>query len=205
VLGKTPVIDSRLVYSKGYFFMATPQQQQQLIALTTMMFDAPPGATYLAQLEEQFDSGQSLQEIAVGLTSTPLFNSQFTGLETDKEKIDLVLSAVGVDESSSVYEEAYSFFEGSLAAGTPPGAALEEAAIFLTQTDDEDFQQAANTFRNKVEAGVKHTIELGLSSENLDELKTVVERGNGRPANRDPERAGVGRAGAARARRRATA
>lgn len=155
--------------------MATPAQQQQLIALTTMMFNAPPGAKYLAELEAQLDSGQSLQQIAVGLANTPQFNSQFTVTQTDKEKIDLVLSAVGVDESSPVYEQAYSFFEDSLANGTPPGAALEEAAIFLTQTTDEAYQQAAATFRNKIEAGVKHTIELGLTSENLDELKGAVE------------------------------
>lgn len=155
--------------------MATPQEQQQLVALTTMMFDAPPGAAYLAELEAQLDSGQSLEEVAIGLSNTPLFNSQFAGLETDKEKIDTVLSAAGINETSSAYEQAFGFFESSLAAGTPPGAALEEAAGFLSETEDETFQQPANTFRNKVDAGVKHTVELGLSSQDLDELKTVVQ------------------------------
>lgn len=155
--------------------MATPQQQQELIALTTMMFNAPPGATYLAQLEAQLDAGQSLEQIAVGLSQTPLFNSQFSDLDTDKEKIDLVLSAVGIDENSPAYAEAFGFFETSLASGVSPGAALQEAASFLNTTQDENFSQAATTFRNKVDVGVKHTIELGLTSENLNELKTVVE------------------------------
>ena len=154
--------------------MATAQQQD-IIALTTTMFDAPPGATFLTQMEEQLDSGQSLQEVAAGLATTPFFNSQFSGLDSVKEKIDLVLSFVGLDEQSSAYDEAFDFFETSIADGVDPGVALAEASSFLSTTENEDFAQAAATFRNKVDVGVNHTIDLGFSSDSLDELKSVVE------------------------------
>ena len=155
--------------------MATAEQKQQLVALTTMMFNAPPGATFLAEFEGYLDQGLSLEQIAINLANTDAFNAQFSGMTTDKEKIDLVLSAAGIDESSDAYAEAYTHFEQSLANGVSPGALLQGAAEFLTTTEDESFSAPSATFRNKVEAGVKHSIELGLSSENLDELKSAVE------------------------------
>ena len=155
--------------------MATAQHQQDIIALTTMMFDAPPGATYLAQLEEQIDDGQSLQEVAAGLANTPLFKSQFSGLDSDKEKIDQVLSFVGLNEQSSAYGEAFGFFQNSIANGVDPGVVLANASSFLSITEDENFARPAQTLRNKVEVGVKHTVDLGLSSDNFDELMNTFE------------------------------
>ena len=153
--------------------MATPEQQQ-IIALTTMMFNAPPGATFLAEFEGYLNQGLSLEQVAINLANTDTFNAQFEGMTTDKEKIDLILSAVGIDEQGEAYEEAFSFFQESLDNGIPPGLALQEAANFLSTTEDESFSQSSAMFRNKVETGVIHSVELGLSSENLEELKTAI-------------------------------
>jgi len=153
----------------------TAAQQEQLIALTTLMFDAPPGATYLAELEGYLEQGMSLADIAVGLSQTPLFNSQFSGMTSDKAKIDLVLSAVGIDEQSDAYEEAFNHFQVSLDNGVPPGLALQQASSFLSSTTDETFTSAAAVFKNKVATGVTHSVELGLSSEKLADLKEAIK------------------------------
>lgn len=54
--------------------MATAEQKQQLVALTTMMFNAPPGATFLAEFEGYLDQGLSLEQVAINLSNTDAFN-----------------------------------------------------------------------------------------------------------------------------------
>ena len=154
--------------------MATPQQQKELIALTTMMFNAPPGAEYLAEYEGYLDQGLSIAQVAVNLAATDTFNSQFAGMNSDDAKINMVLEWFGIDTDSLAYQESFNFFTESLAAGRNPGEVLADAAEFLATTEDETFSEASATFRNKVETGVKHSIELGLPSGNLDVLKNAI-------------------------------
>lgn len=155
--------------------MATPQEQQQLIALTTMMFNAPPGAEYLAELEAQFDGGASIGEIAAGLATTQQFNAQFAGMTGDTARINQVLSFVGIGEESPAYQEAFDFFQNGLNSGTNPGALQADAASFLNDTEDDDFSTAASIFKNKIDVGFTHSVTLGLGGTDITGLKQAVE------------------------------
>ena len=154
--------------------MATRQQQEQLIALTTAMFDAPPGADFLAEFESYLDQGLSIEQVAANLAATDAFNAQFSGMDNDDAKINMVLEGFGIGSESPAYQEAFNFFNESLAAGRNPGEVLLDAANFLSTTEDETFSTASATFKNKVETGITHSIELGLPSEDLAELKSVL-------------------------------
>jgi len=161
---------------------APTSEQQQLIALTTMIFNAPPGAAFLTELEGYLEQGLSLEQVAINLANTDIFNAQFAGIVTDKEKIDLVLSFVGIDEASDAYEEAFKHFQDSLDAGISPGLALQQAANFLSTTEDEAFGDSATIFKNKVDVGFAHSVTLGLNSTDLDELKEAVSNVTQDPA-----------------------
>lgn len=154
--------------------MATAEQKQQLVALTTAMFDAPPGAEFLAEFEGYLDQGLSIEQVAANLAATEAFNAQFSGMDSDDAKINMVLEGFGIDTDSPAYQEAFNFFTESLAAGRNPGEILSDAANFLSTTEDETFSEASATFKNKVETGVKHSIELGLPSQDLAELKSAL-------------------------------
>lgn len=154
--------------------MATAEQKQQLVALTTAMFDAPPGAEFLAEFEGYLDQGLSIEQIAANLAATDAFNSQFEGMDGDDAKINMVLEGFGIDTGSPAYQEAFNFFTESLAAGRNPGEVLSDAANFLNTTEDESFSEASATFKNKVQTGVTHSIELGLPSQDLTELKSAL-------------------------------
>lgn len=154
--------------------MATPEQQQQLIALTIMMFNAPPGATFLAEFEGYLDQGLSIEQVAINLANTDAFNAQFAGMDGDAAKINQVLSAVGIEESSDAYEKAFKYFKDSLDAGVAPGLALHQAANFLNTTEDEAFAIAAAIFKNKIDVGFAHSVALGMSSTNISALKEIM-------------------------------
>lgn len=163
--------------------MATPEQQQQLVALTTMMFNAPPGATFLAEFEGYLDQGLSLEQIAINLADTDTFNAQFEGVEGDTPKVNQVLGFVGIDETSPAYQEAFSFFQNGLSSGVNPGALLASAANFLNTTEDEAFSTAAATFKNKVEVGFTHSVTLGLDDTDLAGLQQAVANVTANPAS----------------------
>ncbi|MCG7602275.1 hypothetical protein MHM84_21305 [Halomonas sp. McH1-25] len=152
----------------------TPQQQEHLVALTTAMFNAPPGAEFLAEFEGYLEQGQSIEQIAANLAATEAFNSQFEGMTSTAEKIDKVLEGLSITQDSPTYAEAFAFFDNNLAAGRNPWELLVEAGEFFYNTDDPKFANAADTFLNKVEAGVYHSATLGLPSGSLDELQQSI-------------------------------
>lgn len=153
--------------------MATIQQQRELIALTALMFDAPPGAEYLEELSQLIDNGLSLNDIANELINSPLFNGQFSSSETERAKINHILENVGVSVNSPVYEEAYQFFADGLASGRSAAEMLVEAGEFLAATNDPRYAEAKATFVNKIEVGFFHSVTAERSSDSLDELQGV--------------------------------
>lgn len=163
----------------------TPQQQRELIALTTLMFDAPPGTQYLAELSELVESGLSLEDVANELFNSPLFNSQFATSETERAKINHILENVGVSVNSPVYEEAYQFFADGLANGRSAAEMLVEAGEFLAATNDPRYAEAKATFVNKIEVGFFHSVTVERSSDSLDELQGVYAGVTSDPATID--------------------
>lgn len=158
------------------------QQREHLVALTTALFDAPPGADFLREFEGYLEGGMSLGQLALSLTSTPVFAHQYAGLSTTEEKVDKALATLGVEPHGEAYEAASEFFAESLAAGREPAALLVEAAEFLYGTDDPVFSDAAATFLNKVEVGVYHSVEKGVPSGSLEELQAVYDGVTSDPA-----------------------
>lgn len=152
----------------------TAEVRDALIRIYVAMFNESPGAANLAEMVEQFSAGQSLTDIAKSLSETMLLSSQFSSLESDGEKIDLVLSTLGIDAESDAYEKAFDFFQSGLDGGIAPGDLLQEAGYFLSTTEEESFIKAAAIFRNKVEVSIFHSVELGLSSDNPEELQAVI-------------------------------
>ncbi len=152
----------------------TAHQQESLVALTTVMFNAPPGAEFLAEFEGYLEQGQSLSQIAVNLAATEAFNAQFAGMQGNDAKIDKVLLGLGIDQDSAAYQEAFTFFDSNLAAARNAGEILVEAGEFLYSTDDATFAKAASTFHNKIDAGVYHSVTLGLESSSVEQLQQAI-------------------------------
>lgn len=163
----------------------TAQQREHLVALTIVMFNAPPGADYLADFESDLEQGLSLEQLAMNLAATETFNAQFSGLPNTEAAIDQVLGNLGIGPDSSVYPSAFTFFATGLAAGRNPGLLLLEAGEFLYNTDDPEYAQVAAAFKNKIEVGMHHSVDLQLPSGNLEALQAVVADVTDEPASVD--------------------
>ncbi len=149
--------------------MAIQVNNSNIVALTTVMFNAAPGANNL----DAFDNYGSLEQLAGDLAATDTFNNQFDGLETQEEKINLVLTQnLGLEQGSDAYQEAMSFFNARLDAGASAGEVLIEAGNYLLGDNvSENFQPAAQLLKNKIEVGTYYSQDH--SADSLDELQSV--------------------------------
>lgn len=154
--------------------MAIQVTNSNVVALTTVMFNAAPGANNLAEFSSDYYQNAGLETLAGNLATTDLFNDQFSGLETRDEKVNQVLTQnLGLEEGSDAHAEAMDFFNARLDAGASADAVLLEAGDYLLNGDvDPVFEEAANLFQNKVEVGTYYS-ESGRSAESLDGLQDV--------------------------------
>lgn len=153
--------------------MTIQVNQQNIVALTSVMFNAAPGANNLSDFESNYTT---LESLADNLAATDAFNDQFTSgssLETD---INQVLSQnLGIEKDSEAYDSAYSFFEAKLATGENPGSILAQASTYLLGGEaDPLFDDAVALLQNKVKVGTHYSVDAQRSGD-LETLKSVYD------------------------------
>jgi len=169
--------------------LAIQANQENLVALTTVMFNAAPGADNLGR----FMNYATLEPLATDLASSETFKSQFAGLETLEDKIDLVLTHnLGMQRGSDAYEGGMSFFSARLESGVDAGSALLEAGTYLLGDNvDPKYADITQTLENKIEVGTYHSVEQGLSSGELSELQGVVDSVTSDPVSVEEAKAAI--------------
>lgn len=74
----------------------TPQEQQNIIGLTVGLFNAAPGAQYLAELTEVYEAnGNALEALVDFMLTTDAFNAQYAQAQSDEEMIAIAVETFG--------------------------------------------------------------------------------------------------------------
>lgn len=155
----------------------TQEQQKQIIGLTVSMLGVAPGADYLNELSGVYEQNGEIGDVASYLFTTDQFNAEYDGLETRQEKIDVALNNLGIEKGTDAYDVASTHFNARVDQGVSDLGILLEAAEYLYVGDDVDpaLVDVAQQFENRIDVASYYSIDKGLSSTDLDDLRAVID------------------------------
>ena len=145
--------------------------QTEIMELCVSMFDAAPGATYLAEIEAM--NASTTTELATILGGLDIFTSQFTG-NTDAETAAAILGNFNIDPTSAAGIEALAWVTANQATMTTAEIMAAAHAYLSGDSVDAAFADAAAVLTNKAAAAAYYSVDLGLSGSDLATLQATV-------------------------------
>ncbi|SDY50352.1 hypothetical protein [Nitrosomonas sp. Nm33] len=133
----------------------TPQQKENILALTVATFNAAPGSVFLQDFAKAVEAGMSFENLADELVATRQFKQDILhGAVTNQEIAAALLTNFGLTagntDPASPDAQAEAFFIARLVQGVDLGDILLEASNFLLGTVPQEFQPTADLFQNKI-------------------------------------------------------
>jgi S-layer protein len=152
----------------------TAAERTQIIELTTLMFNAAPGAFYLSQIVAVYESnGRSLQTLANILGSTPVYQSLNPNFQTAAEFAADLLTPLGLQNDTF----ATSFIVSRFNAGQSKASIVFQAFTALngvTATDAAQYQAAKAALLNKTAVAEYYSVTKEGAATDLVTLQGVV-------------------------------
>lgn len=149
----------------------TQQQQNNLLAFTSLAFNQAPDSTVLESLSNRLEQSGSLVALGNDILSGERFASQFDANATRAEKIELILNRLGLENDTSVsndgFDVAASFVTNRLEEGATVSqalAGLTDKLFSLDQVAEDDLtadaraqlEDAAATLMNKAQVSLDY-------------------------------------------------
>ena len=160
--------------------MATAAERTELIQLVVGIFGAAPGADVLADLEEAFDAGASLTDIAVSLAENALVSGDL-GIYPDflpnaVFATNFVTDLIGDEVSAENLQAAIDAVAGLLNAGSSRGEVMLIAITTIANVDpaDANFGAAASALVNKTAVAEYYSVDIAQQGLTVEELQAVV-------------------------------
>lgn len=147
----------------------TAATRTDIIELVVLATGGAPGVTLLSDLVTQVESGKTLKDVAIALTSTASWKATYpifaTPEEFASEFLDNIVPNVGADAKA----EGVAVIVAMLNSGSTKADILVEAAAYLSNlsTSNAGFGSSAALFQNQVAVATYHTVTLELDS-NMD-------------------------------------
>ena len=155
----------------------TPEQQQDILALTVTMFNATPGADNLNDFADnlEFHDG-NMSGLAADLAATGVFQEQYAGRSTQDEVIETALGILSIPPDSDGYALAEEHFQGRFAEGWSLSDILVEASEYLFRGTDIDpsLADVAATLQNKVTVSNYFSDVKQMTAPTLEPLQAIV-------------------------------
>jgi S-layer protein len=152
----------------------TAAERTQIIELTSLMFNAAPGAFYLSQIVAVYESnGRSLQTLANILGSTPIYQSLNPNFQTAAEFAADLLTPLGLQNDTF----ATSFIVSRFNAGQSKASIVFQAFTALngvTATDAAQYQAAKTALLNKTAVAEYYSVTKEGAATDLITLQSVV-------------------------------
>lgn len=156
----------------------TTAERTAIIELTVMMFNAAPGATYLAQIVALYEanpgtSEQKLQALANQLAQTSVYRSMHPNFETAEEFAASFLTPLGLQNDAVAKD----FIIAKVNAGVSKGQIAYEAYVALNAVPSTGAAQyvAANAIlNNKTTVAEYYSITKGLAATDLASLQGAL-------------------------------
>ena len=149
----------------------TTQDRTNVIKLTVAMFNAAPGATYLAELSNFYEGGgRSLLTLARSLSNTATYLSLNPGSQTSSAFATAFLTPLGLQANT----EAINFVTTRFNAGMNKGQIAFEAAVALNDSTAPVFADARAILNNKTSTAETYSVTQGNTSTNISALLQAI-------------------------------
>ncbi|WP_372826916.1 calcium-binding protein [Polaromonas sp.] len=149
----------------------TTQERSNVIKLTVAMFNAAPGATYLAQFSSFYEAGgRSLSTLAAGMANTSIYATLNPSTQTGGAFASAFLTPFGLQASA----EALNFISTRFNAGMSKGQIAYEAAVALNDSSAPVFADAKAILNNKTSTAETYSVTQGNTSTSISALQQAV-------------------------------
>ncbi|MES2785083.1 MAG: hypothetical protein V4684_06440 [Pseudomonadota bacterium] len=159
----------------------TAAERREIAEIIVLMFDAAPGATYLAQLISAYQAvGNNLNTLTDLIAAHPAYASVHTVIDTDEEWTDDLLATVGLQGDF----QAETTILNALNDGVSKGDITYGLYTFLNDVAADpspwtnyasQYVNAAAILENKAEVAIYYSVTVANPSTNMDELMDAIE------------------------------
>jgi len=152
----------------------TATERTQIIELTTLMFSAAPGATYLSQIVALYEgNGRKLDVLAAQLAQTSVYTALNPGFQTSAEFATKLLTPLGLQGDAIATDFVVSRLNAGASKASVVYAAFQ-ALNGIVATDAAIYQNAKATLLNKTTVAEYYSATLLGSATDLATLQSVV-------------------------------
>lgn len=151
----------------------TTQERTNILKLVAGMFNAAPGANYLAEFTDAFVAmGKDYAALAAGLGQTGAFQSLYPSFLTADEFANKFLDTLGLKANT----EAQDWVKAKVNAGENFASVIFQALVAIDASTSADFKAAKDQLANKATAAEYYSVTLQASSDDLATLQNVVAK-----------------------------
>ncbi|WP_280188471.1 beta strand repeat-containing protein [Delftia sp. PS-11] len=171
----------------------TTQERTNILKLVAGMFNAAPGAAYLAEFTTSYQAlNGNLANLATALGNTGAFKSLYPNTLTAAEFATKFLTTLGLQNNT----EAKDWVQAKVNAGTSFSSVIYQAVLALDASSSADFANAKLQLANKAAVGEYYSVPapvgIGMSSDQLATLQGVVAAVDHTAASVDAAKAAAG-------------
>lgn len=149
----------------------TTQERSNIIKLTVVMFNAAPGATYLADLTTAYETnGRSLAQLAITLAENGAYKALNPVFQTASGFATAFLTPLGLQANQIAIDFVITKFN----AGLSKGQIAYDAAVALDGTSSAEFADAKAIMNNKTAVAEYYSVTKAISQTNVGTLQQVL-------------------------------
>lgn len=149
----------------------TTQERTNIIKLVVAMYNAAPGATYLADLTVAYEAnGRSLAQLARTLSETSSYKAINAVFQTATEFATSVLTPLGLQANTTAID----FVTAKFNAGVSKGQIAYDIAVALDATTDAAFADAKAILNNKTAVAEYYSVTKAVSQTNVGTLQQAI-------------------------------
>lgn len=146
-------------------------ERTNIIKLVVGMFNAAPGATYLADLTVAFEAnGRSLSNLAKDLALTPAYKALNPVFQTAAEFATAFLTPLGLQANTVAID----FVTAKFNAGVSKGQIAYEALVALDASTATEFADAKAIVNNKTTVATYYSVTKAVSVTNVGQLQASI-------------------------------
>jgi len=171
----------------------TTQERTNILKLVAGMFNAAPGAAYLAEFTTSYQAlNGNLANLATALGNTGAFKSLYPNTLTATEFATKFLTTLGLQNNT----EAKDWVQAKVNAGASFSSVIYQAVLALDGSSSADFANAKAQLANKAAVAEYYSVPapvgIGMSSDQLGTLQGVVAAVDQTAASVDAAKAAAG-------------
>jgi len=149
----------------------TTAERSNIVKLVVAMFNAAPGATYLADLTVAYEAnGRSLTNLANDLSNTAAFKGINPVFQTAAEFATSLLTPLGLQANTTAVDYVTAQFNS----GVSKGLIAYNVAAALTATTDTQFADAKAILNNKTTVAEYYSVTKAIAQTNIGTLQQSI-------------------------------